>query len=309
MLFEDRLEIALTHPGTVISNVWGHVLCCALGHQNNFRSSSSPLETLTRAAVTVENTSTWPDPAIFPTCFRTRRCWLLPSGRLLLLSSASAPPTATWLCCAPPTGGRVSLLLFPAPSSTQGAPSPRVCAWFVLIFQKLISAFQTDSTLKGFWRKVRKIRRVARLRPSILLHLFFISPPWLPLCVFFKGSPNPEYSQWLIIYRKPRAALLLCRSLNHIYEPLEVHLSSRQQLPGLCSVRLRDTSGSSRGPCTESKTTGNYLALLHQHTAWWEFLPLFSVSGLSLPKVDVFSSSSPLALLCSLPYIDMRAPK
>ncbi|KAK2921104.1 hypothetical protein Q8A73_000589 [Channa argus] len=42
----------------------------------------------------------------------THRCWLLPSRLPLLLSSASVPPTATWLRCAPPTGGRLLLLLF-----------------------------------------------------------------------------------------------------------------------------------------------------------------------------------------------------
>lgn len=61
----------------------------------------------------------------FPTCFRTHRCWLLPSRRLLLLNSAAVPPTATWLCCAPPTGGRVSLLLFPTPTERQTTRSPR----------------------------------------------------------------------------------------------------------------------------------------------------------------------------------------
>lgn len=54
------------------------------------------------------------------------------------------------------------------------------------------------------------------------------------------------------------------------------------QLSGLCCVRVRDTSGSSKG---RSARTGNYLSLSHQRAAWWEFLPLFSVSGFSLSAV------------------------
>lgn len=68
-------------------------------------------------------------------------------------------------------------------------------------------------------------------------------------------------------------------SLHRVPELLEVQ---RPQLSGLCCVRVRDTSGSSKG---RSARTGNYLSLSHQRAAWWEFLPLFSVSVFSFNTV------------------------
>lgn len=68
-------------------------------------------------------------------------------------------------------------------------------------------------------------------------------------------------------------------SLHGVPELLEVQ---QPQLSGLCCVRVRDTSGSSK---ERSARTGNYLSLSHQRAAWWEFLPLFSVSGFSLSTV------------------------
>lgn len=76
--------------------------------------------------------------------------------------------------------------------------------------------------------------------------------------------------------RKPSSFRGVGVTLNRVPELLEVQ---QPQLSGLCCVRVGDTSGSSKG---RSARTGNYLSLSHQRDAWWEFLPLFSVSGFSL---------------------------
>lgn len=111
---------------------------------------------------------------LFPTCFRTHRCWLLPS-RLLPLSSSSAPvpPTATWLCCAPPTGGRVLLLLFTTPTEkqkTRNHECERGCVHqFPLTFNRKNNLDRLDS-IEGFWRTRQGGYKIIRRVPSALLH-------------------------------------------------------------------------------------------------------------------------------------------
>lgn len=121
------------------------------------------------------------------------------------------------------------------------------------------------------------------------LHLYLISPPFW-LCAFRRFPALPILnilSDWSVTESR-ELIFFFCRSLNHISELLEVYRQSPWELAGLGSFRLPDTSGPSSGPLRGVKRTGNYLALSHQRTAWWEFLPLFSVSGLSNAMVMLF---------------------
>lgn len=140
-----------------------------------------------------------------PTCFRTHRCWLLPSRRLLLLGSAAVPPTATWLCGAPPTGGRVSLLLFPTPTERQTTRSPRTHRGCVREFSSYLKnrflQFRPSRRPKDFGAKCERRAenqtgaRRPRLHPSssISVASLFLRC----LCAFTRqpALSHPEYSK------------------------------------------------------------------------------------------------------------------
>lgn len=150
---------------------------------------------------------------------------LLPSRRLPLLGSASVPPTATWLCCAPPTGGRVPLLLFPTPTKKQKNKEPfdRGCVHaFFLIRKHRFLRSRPTRRLKDFERKVRKTDRKPDGCPAhyciLPLHLCFISPPSLRLR-FYKtpGFFYPEISPVTDhLLQSRELPFFFSRGLNHI---------------------------------------------------------------------------------------------
>ena len=148
---------------------------------------------------------------------------------------------------------------------------------------------------------------------SFPLHLCLLSPPALPLrflLFFYFTTVSSRISPHPVTYHFTASRELtpssFCRSLKHVFRaagstPPEPLRAGRT----LVAFVLPDTSGSPRGPCAESKGTGNYLALSHQRTAWWEFLPLFSVGGLSLALYFFFSPQLRIGLECFFCVCDL----
>lgn len=244
----------------------------------------------------LSHTSTWPDPAFFsqPVLGHTDAgcCSVASSVSSSSTSSSSSwstvPPTATWLCCAPPTGGRSLLLLFPTSAKTQRTQSLHtegVCVAFKKKSHfKSVSTTESHSTCERSRRKTSIKKNQWDLHPCSPLHLA-LTPlsSWsasallttlraLPSCV------NPATDRWLPTVSCLRFFILFNRSLTRISEQLVLCRPSSRELDGLWAGFAHLFRRIIEGTLCVIGETGNYLALAHQRTAWWEFLPLFSVS-------------------------------
>lgn len=244
----------------------------------------------------LSHTSTWPDPAFFsqPVLGHTDAgcCSVASSVSSSSTSSSSSwstvPPTATWLCCAPPTGGRSLLLLFPTSAKTQRTQrlhTEGVCVAFKKKSHfKSVSTTESHSTCERSRRKTSIKKNQWDLHPCSPLHLA-LTPlsSWsasallttlraLPSCV------NPATDRWLPTVSCLRFFILFNRSLTRISEQLVLCRPSSRELDGLWAGFAHLFRRIIEGTLCVIGETGNYLALAHQRTAWWEFLPLFSVS-------------------------------
>lgn len=164
-----------------------------------------------------------------------------------------------------PTGGRASVLLNGEAEHQEPVPeraSPHILTRFLQPKPVGLLKDLAGESLRGGGRKEKKAGECeARWcnHPPSLSHL---SPFQSALSNILRDLKTNQESRLLSA---------VGGSLHRVPELLEVQ---QPQLSGLCCVR--DTSGSSKG---RSARTGNYLSLSHQRAAWWEFLPLFSVSG------------------------------
>lgn len=274
-----------------VNTCW-HVLCvfCTLGSN----LPESPWCENSPGASESHFDLTWPC-FFLSTCFRTQ-----------MLAAAQSPPPSPRPPPPPPPLGPQSRP--PPPGSAahrrleadrcysssprqrrrreHRASTPRVSVWHLKKKShfKSVPTTESHSTCERSRRKTSIKKNQWDLHPCSPLHLA-LTPlsSWsasallttlraLPSCV------NPATDRWLPTVSCLRFFILFNRSLTRISEQLVLCRPSSRELDGLWAGFAHLFRRIIEGTLCVIGETGNYLALAHQRTAWWEFLPLFSVS-------------------------------